>query len=95
MPIEGKFYEAEELVLILRITKQAVAKRFGGFRAGLYPAELVEPALADKGIKTEDIPVRTYDYPEGATWAEREKEFNEALAEMEKEEDENEHLVGV
>ncbi len=85
MPIEGKFYEAEELVLLLRITKQAVAKRFAGFRAGLYPAELVEPVLADHNINIETIPVRSYDYPEGATWVERAVEFGQVMEEMEKE----------
>ncbi len=50
MPIEGRFYESEELQLLLDVTKQAIsniAYRQGWktLKRGLFCAESVEPYL--------------------------------------------------
>lgn len=78
MSIEGKFYTSQELQEILGVTKQRIANLFGesAIKPGLYPAEVVEPHLRNKGIRPETLPVRTHANPDGATWAELEKEFD-------------------
>ncbi len=80
MPIEGKFYESEELQLLLDVKKQRITNLFGesAIKPGLYPAEIVEPYLLNHNIRPASLPVRTHDHPDGATWAELEKEFDNA-----------------
>lgn len=78
MPIEGKFYESEELQLLLGVKKQRITNLFGksAIKPGWYPAEIVEPHLLNKNIRPADLSIRTHDHPEGMTWAELEKEFD-------------------
>lgn len=78
MPIEGRFYDLEELVLLMGVTKQRISYMFNdhAIKPGLYPAEIVEPYLLDRNINPNTLPVRTCDHPEGATRAQLEKEFD-------------------
>lgn len=80
MPIRGKLYQAQELVNLLGVTKQAIsniAHRQGwdGPQAGLYWAEYVEPWLEGRGVDPSTLPIVDVDCPQGATLAEREKEY--------------------
>lgn len=70
MPIEGKFYESEELQLLLGVTKQRISNLFGVsvLRPGLYAAEAIEPYLINKNIRPETLPVRTFDHPAGVAF---------------------------
>lgn len=83
MPIEGKFYEGEELQLLLGVTKQAIsniAHRQGwkAIKRGLFCAESVEAYLVGRNIDPKYLSIRTHSHPAGATWAELEKEFDDA-----------------
>lgn len=82
MPIEGRFYESEELQLFLGVTKQRITNLFGecAIKPGLYPSEVVEPHLRNKGIRPETLPVRTHANPDGATWEQLEAEHDAAQA---------------
>lgn len=64
MPIQGKFYQQQELVQILSISKQAIsniASRQGwqGPQPGLYWSGCVEPYLIKRQIDVEKLVVIT------------------------------------
>lgn len=81
MPIEGKFYTAQELRDILKVKKQRISnianlQGWIALQPGLYCAESVEAYLLGKNISPIHLSIRTHDHPEGMTWAELEKEFD-------------------
>jgi hypothetical protein len=76
MPIEGKFYNAQELMALLDVKKagvSAIARRqqWEGPEPGLYWAAPVEAYLFHRGIDPQTLPIRSEDFPGGATWGER------------------------
>ncbi len=84
MPIEGKFYQHQELQELLDVSKQrisnlAVQQNWDGPQPGLFWADDVEPYLHSRGIDPAKLPVKSYDFPDGATWAEREAAFDEVM----------------
>lgn len=80
MPTEGKFYNNNELQEILNVTKQAIdqlANRQNWVTLDArYCAEDVEDYLKMRGINIESFPIRTHSHPEGTTWVQLEKEFD-------------------
>lgn len=84
VPIEGKFYSTRELQELRGVGRAAIsrlAKRQGWTaiisRSGVWCAEDVEPYLMSEGIDTDALPIRDYDYPDGATWQKRSEECDE------------------
>lgn len=99
MPIKGKFYSTQELEQILGISRQGVwniAARHGWISlvAGIYCAEQVEPYLEGRNIYPETLPIRDFDYPEGADWNQRSDDYNKALEAMQAEDDDESFQAG-
>lgn len=80
MPIEGRFYTNLELQEFLGISKQGVSnistrQGWTALHPGLYCSEDVEIYLMNRNIDPKNLPIRTHDYPDGVTWAEREEDL--------------------
>lgn len=76
MPIQGKFYTAEELQTLLGVSKQRVSNladeqgwNDSAPRPGLYYAQSVEPYLMRRDCDPIRLPVISWDWPEGISWA--------------------------
>lgn len=90
MPIRGDFYTSRELQALLGgVTRQAIAKLANrhGWRQpvenmGLYYAEEIEPYLLGRNIDPAALTIWDYEYPDGATPAERGRDFSEAYEQI-------------
>lgn len=85
MPISGRFYPSEELQKLLGVTKQRISnlaneQNWAEARPGLYYAQSIEPYLMGRGIDPITLSVVSWEWPEGITWAEEQRLYNEALA---------------
>lgn len=83
MPISGKFYTSKELQELLNVKKQRISnlardRDWNGPLPGVYWAEEVEPYLEYyRNIDPLTLPVKSFDFPAGATWQEREAAYDE------------------
>lgn len=85
MPIIGKFYTSEELQKLLGVTKQRIsnlagAQSWASPHPGIYYAQSVEPYLMGRGIDPITLPAISWEWPEGITWAEENRLYNETMA---------------
>lgn len=80
--IKGRFYTSLELQDLLKVSKQRISslgrqKNWIALSRGLYCAEDVEPYLLSRNIDPQHLPIYTHSHPDGATWAQLEKEFDQ------------------
>lgn len=96
MPIEGRLYTSAELQNILGVSKQRITNLSNeqdwlSPAPGLYYAEQVETYLMDyRKIDPITLPIRSWDFPDGATWAEQQATYDEVRAAMEAEAEDEE-----
>ncbi len=85
MPISGKFYSSNELQKILSVSKGRIGHIASANDwlvlvpgSALYCAEQVEDYLLLRGIDPDELPIRDYDYSDGATRQKREQDYFDA-----------------
>jgi hypothetical protein len=89
MPLEGRFYTSQDLQEILGVSKQRVANIAAYYEwvqpvlnVGIYFAEEVESYLVGRNIDPATLPIVDFEYPDGATPAQRSEAFSRDYQEM-------------
>lgn len=75
MPIEGRFYSNKELQEILGLSKQRISdiarqQSWLAIQPGLYCSEDVEDYLEYRDVDLDTLPIRSYQFPDGAALTE-------------------------